>query len=121
VSYRTLISLAATAIVGMACVSTDAFAAYRGVRGGVYHGGVHRGAYVRPGVGIGVRPGVGVGAAAVGAAAVGAAAYDVSIAGAAYGAYQPSNYGYHYTAGCGYYPYNDFFGHIGLPGTWNPC
>jgi hypothetical protein len=78
-SYRTLISLTAAAIVGMACVSTDALA-YRGGRaggvhaGGVRVGGVHaggarygyhggyRGAYVGRGVA------VGVGAAAVGAA-----------------------------------------------------
>ena len=69
-SYRTLISVAAAAILGTACVSTDALAwrgggVYRGggVRvGGVYRGGVYRGAYVRRGVG------VGLGAAAVGAA-----------------------------------------------------
>ena len=56
-SLRTLISVAAAAILGVACVSTDAFA-YRAV----YRGGVYRGAYVRRGVG------VGLGAAAVGAA-----------------------------------------------------
>ena len=76
-SRRTLISLAASGIVGIACVatiSTDAFAYRRGVgvgrvgvgRAGVYHGGVYRGAAVRRGVA------VGVGAAAVGAAAAGA-------------------------------------------------
>jgi hypothetical protein len=72
-SYRTVISVAAAAILGIACVSTDALAwrggGYRagGVRvGGVYRGGVYRGAYVRRGVGVGV--GVGLGAAAVGAA-----------------------------------------------------
>jgi hypothetical protein len=83
-SLRTLISVAAAAILGVACVSTDAFAyraVYRGgaVRvGGVYRGGAYRGAYVRRGVG------VGLGAAAVGAAV--AAPY--------YG--RPL---------CGYYPY----------------
>src|ERR1700716_2455106 len=87
-SRRTLISLAASVIVGIACIatiSTDAFAYRRGVgvgRAGVYHGGVYRGGVYR---GAAVRRGVavGVGAAAVGAAAAGA-----------YGAYR-----------CGYYPY----------------
>ena len=69
-SRRTIISLAASIIVGIACiatVSTDAFA-YRadvgraGVgRAGVHHGGVHHGAAVRRGVA------VGAGAAAAGA------------------------------------------------------
>jgi hypothetical protein len=82
-SHRTVISLAAAAILGIACVSTDALA-YRGVRaagvhGGVYRGGVYRGAYVRRGVG------VGLGAAAVGAAV--AAPY------------------YYGRPQCGYYPY----------------
>ena len=87
-SRRTLMSLAASAIVGIvliATISTDAFAYRRGVgvgrvgvgRVGVYRGGVYRGAPVRRGVA------VGVGAAAVGAAAAGA-----------YGAQR-----------CGYYPY----------------
>jgi hypothetical protein len=87
-SPRTLISVAAAAILGIACVSTDALA-YRGVyraggvrvggvyRGGVYRGGVYRGAYVRRGVGLG--------AAAVGAAV--AAPY------------------YYGRPACGYYPY----------------
>jgi hypothetical protein len=94
-SHRTVVSLAASVIIGITCVatlSTDAFA-YRG-RAGVYHGGVHRagvyhgGAY-RGGVyrGAAVRRGVAVG---VGAAAVGAAAYG------AYGAYGAPR--------CGYYP-----------------
>jgi len=87
-SRRTLISLTASAIVGIVCIatiSTDASAYRRGVgvgrvgvhHGGVYRGGVYRGAAVRRGVA------VGVGAAAVGAGAAGA-----------YGAYR-----------CGYYPY----------------
>jgi hypothetical protein len=82
-SYRTVISLAAAAILGVACISTDAWA-YRGggARGGGrvggyhgggrvggYHGGARVGGYGRPGWGVGA----GVGAAAVGAAAVGAA------------------------------------------------
>jgi hypothetical protein len=81
-SRRTLISLAATAIVGIVCIatiSTDAFAYRRAVgvgRAGVYRGGVYRGAAVRRGVA------VGVGAAAVGAAAAGA----------------------YYAPRCGYYP-----------------
>ena len=76
-SRRTLISVAASVIVGIACIatiSTDAFAYRRGVgvgRAGVYHGGVYRGGVYR---GAAVRRGVavGVGAAAVGAAAAGA-------------------------------------------------
>ena len=87
-SRRTIFSLAASVIIGIACVatvSTDAFA-YRGGRAGVgraggYHGGAYHGAYR----GAAVRRGVAVG---VGAAAVGAAAYG------AYG-----------TQRCGYYPY----------------
>lgn len=90
-SRRTLISLAASAIVGIVCIatiSTDAFAYRRGVgvgRVGVHHGGVYRGGVYR---GAAVRRGVAVG---VGAAAVGAAAYG------AYGSYS--------APGCGYYPY----------------
>jgi hypothetical protein len=85
-SHRTLIALAASAIIGIGCIAmmpTDAFA--RGGRGGggVHHGGVHHAGVGHVGVGrVGVRPGVAVG---VGAAAVGAAA--------ARGAY------------CGYAPY----------------
>jgi len=98
-SRRTIVSLAASIIIGTACVatiSTDASAYYRrgvgvyhgGVyRGGVYRGGAYRGAYYRGGYYRGVAPGVAVGAA-VGAAAVGAAAA---------GAY--------YAPRCGYYPY----------------
>jgi hypothetical protein len=92
-SRRTLISVAASVIVGIACIatiSTDAFAYRRGVgvgRAGVYHGGVYRGGVYRGGVyrGAAVRRGVavGVGAAAVGAAAAGA----------------------YYAPRCGYYPY----------------
>ena len=97
-SRRTLISLAASVIVGIACVatvSTDAFAYRRGVavaRGGVYRGGVYRGGVARVGVyrggyyrGAPIARGVavGVGAAAVGAAAAGA----------------------YYAPRCGYYPY----------------
>jgi hypothetical protein len=83
-SYRTVISIAAAAILGIACVSTDALA-YRGVArvggvhvGGVYRGGAYHGAYVRRGVA------VGVGTAAVGAAVI-APRY--------------------YNSACGYYPY----------------
>ena len=98
-SRRTILSLAASAIIGIGVVgtiSTDASAYRAGVyRGGVHRGGVYRGGYYR-----GVRPGVavGIGAAAVGAAAVGAAA-----AGAHYGAPAPVGcpYGYYY-----YAPYN---------------
>jgi hypothetical protein len=87
-SHRTIVSLAASAIIGITCLvtlSTDAFA-YRG-RAGIYHGGVHRAGVYRGGVyrGAAVRRGVavGVGAAAVGAAAAGA----------------------YYAPRCGYYPY----------------
>lgn len=81
-SRRTIIALAASAVIGMGClatVSTDALA--RGARVGA--GAGHYGAGVgRPGVGVGA-PGVGVArapvrrgvAVGVGAAAVGAAAY----------------------------------------------
>ena len=89
-SYRTVISIATSAILGIACVSTDALAYRGGVRvggvraggvhvGGVYRGGAYRGAYVRRGMG------VGIGAAAVGAAMI-APRYYNSVA-------------------CGYYPY----------------
>jgi hypothetical protein len=69
-SYRTIISFATAAVIGISCISTEALA-YRG-RAGVYHGGVHRGGVYRGGVyrGAYVRRGVGVG---LGAAAVGAA------------------------------------------------
>jgi hypothetical protein len=83
-SYRTVISIAVTAIIGIACVSTDALAYRGGVRvggahvGGVYRGGAYRGTYVRRGVG------VGIGAAAVGAAVVAPHYYN--------------------RAACGYYP-----------------
>jgi len=96
-SRRAILSLAASAIIGigfLGTISTDASAYRAGVyRGGVYRGGVYRGGYYR-----GVRPGVavGIGAAAVGAAAVGAAA-----AGAYYGAPAGCPYGYYY-----YAPYN---------------
>jgi hypothetical protein len=84
-SYRIVISTLAAAILGIACISTDADARrgggvraggvhaggarVAGVRAGGarvgYRGGAYRGAYVRRGVG----------AAAVGAAAVGATRY----------------------------------------------
>jgi hypothetical protein len=87
-SHRSIISVAAAAILAIACVSTDALA-YRGGGGragvgrvggvhGGYHGGVYRGGYARRGWG------VGAGAAAVGAAI--AAPY------------------YYNSAQCGYYP-----------------
>jgi hypothetical protein len=84
-SLRVVISVAVVTVLGVASVSTEAFA-YRAVHrggavrvGGVYRGGAYRGAYVRPGVR------VGVGAAAVGAAV--AAPY------------------YYGRPACGYYPY----------------
>src|SRR2546421_10109843 len=74
-SRRTILSLAASVIIGIGFVgtiSTDASA----YRAGVYRGGVYRGGVYRGGVYRGVRPGVavGVGAAAGGAAPGGAAA-----------------------------------------------
>jgi hypothetical protein len=75
-SRRTIVSLAAFIIVGIACiatVSTDAFAYRAGVgragvgRAGIHHAGVHHhGAAVRRGAA------VGVGAASAGVAAAGA-------------------------------------------------
>ncbi len=88
-SHRSIISIAASAIIGIACVatvSTDALA-YRGGRVGVGRVGVHHAGVYRAPVRRGVRAGVAVG---VGAAAVGA--YG------AYGAYRAP-------AQCGYYPY----------------
>jgi hypothetical protein len=88
-SYRTITALAAVAILGIACISTEALArggaraggarvaGVHGVHGGVYRGGVYRGSYVRRGVGWGV------GAAAVGVGAAVTAPYRA----------------------CGYYPY----------------
>jgi hypothetical protein len=88
-SRRTIVSLAASVIIGTACVatiSTDASAYYRrGVgdyHGGVYRGGVYRGGYYR-GAPVARGVAIGVGAAAVGAAAAGA----------------------YYAPRCGYYPY----------------
>jgi hypothetical protein len=89
-AYRTILSIAAAAVFGIAGVSTDALAYYRGGgRVGGYHGayrGAWRGGYARPGWGVGV----GVGAAAIGAAAVGAAIAAPN---------------YYNTVTCGYYPY----------------
>src|SRR5215510_8515208 len=99
-SCRTILSLAATAVLttaGMSIVSTDALAragarvgvnhagvgavAHRGVYRSAYaNRGIYRGAYVRPGVA------VGVGAAALGAAAA-ARVYNYN-----YG-YGPTYYG----------------------------
>jgi len=75
-SYRTIASIAAAAILGIACVSTDAMAYRGGYRGGgVRVGGVHRGAYMGRGVG------VGIGAAAVGAAVVAPRYYNSAVCG----------------------------------------
>ena len=79
-SHRRITSLVVIAAMGIACISTDAFAA-RAARGGAVaaRGGYYGGRYYRPGVG----------AAAVGAAAVGAAAASP----------------YYYGTRCGYAPY----------------
>ena len=96
-SRRSVVSLAASVIIGSASIviiPNDATAySSRGIpiyqpgvnHGGVYRGGVYRGAYYRGGHYRGVAPGVALGAA-VGGAAVGAA-----------GAY--------YAPRCGYFPY----------------
>ncbi len=115
-SYRAVISIAAAAMLGIACVSTDAMArgggrgGFRGdhfggfhtgghgtgFRGAGFHGGAHaggvygrgyHGGYAGRNVNVGV--GVGGGAAAVGAAAVGAAALAPR---------------YYNSVGCGVYP-----------------
>ena len=110
-SRRTILALAASAVLGIGFMLTvsDEASAYRGggfraggVRaGGVravgVRGGVYRGGFYRPGVA------VGVGAAAVGAAAVGAAAAGAYYGPGYYGAAAPiaCGYGYYY-----YQPYN---------------
>ena len=122
-SYRTILSLAATAVLtiaGMSIVSTDALAragarvgvshARVGVHGVVAHRGVYRGAYVNGGIyrGAYVRPGVavGVGAAALGAAAAARAYnYNNGYASTYYddsGYYAQQPYGY-YQQPYGYY------------------
>jgi len=79
-SYRAVVSTVA-AILGIACISTDALAHRGGVRaggvhvGGVHRGGAYRGAYVRHGVG------VGIGAAAAGAAVIAPGYYNSAICG----------------------------------------
>ncbi len=96
-SRRTIVSLAAAALVGIVCaatISTDAFAQPRG-RVVVGRAGVAR---VHPGVG------VGLGAAALGAAALGAAAAGAAAA-APYGYPYAYPYAYPYRPACGYYPY----------------
>src|SRR6516162_9456746 len=93
-SRRTILSLAASAIIGIGLagtIATDASAYRAGVyRGGAYRGGVYRGGYYR-----GVRPGVAVGVAAAAGAYYGAPGY--------YGGAAPVGcpYGYYY-----YAPYN---------------
>jgi hypothetical protein len=121
-SYRTILSLAAAAVLSAACISTastDALAragARVGVhhaRVGVYHGGVarrgvYRGTYAHRGIyrGAYVRPGVAVGVATVGAAAARAYNYNYN-----YG-YGPSYYGdtgNYYQQPYGYYsPYRNW-------------
>jgi len=119
-SGRTLVSLSASLIVGIACVATaatDASAYRRGgaavARGGVHHAGVaragaYRGGVARAGVyrrGVYGAPVARAAAVGVGAAAVGAAAYGGY--GQYYSAPASSSYGYGYT--------NDL---VCQPGTW---
>jgi hypothetical protein len=121
-SYRTILSLAATAVLttaGMSIASTDALArggarvgARAGIHGTVAHRGVYRGAYANRGIyrGAYVRPGVavGVGAAALGAAAAAGAYYNnygyaTYYGDTGYGYYQQQPYGFGY--GSSAYPY----------------
>jgi hypothetical protein len=104
-SYRAVISMAAAAMLGIACVSTDAMArgGGRGAIRGDHFGGFHTGGHgvgfrggPRGGVGYGrgyrgVNAGrnINVGAGAVGATAVGAAALAPR---------------YYNSVGCGVYP-----------------
>jgi hypothetical protein len=111
-SYRSVVSLVAAAVFGIACISTDAMAFrgrvggagfHGGYRGGAYRGGAYRGGAYRGGAyayrggayrGGYWRPGAVAAGAAVGAAALGAAA--------------ASPYYYNYNSGggyCGYAPY----------------
>ena len=113
-SYRAIASLAAAAILGIACISTEALAYRGGVRaGGARVAGVHgayRGAYVRRGLG--------VGAAAVGVgAAIGTGAYYGGYYGTSpyYGTGYYGGTGPHY--GTGYYRLGGgLFGGCGLFG-----
>ena len=70
--YRTIMSMVAAAVLGIACVSTDALARGGARVGGAHVGGVHAGG-VHRGVGVVRHPvaAVGVGAAVRGAAQCG--------------------------------------------------
>jgi hypothetical protein len=86
-SHRQMVSLAAVAALGIACVSAEAFAAVRGAAGGgaavAHRGGVgvggaavgYRGGYYRPGVGLAAGAVVG-GAIAASQYGYGGYAYD---------------------------------------------
>jgi hypothetical protein len=99
--YRTTVSIAAAAILAVACVSTEAMAYRGGYRGGVRAVGVHRnyvgvGVHRGPTYNVGVyrggwRPGYAAGAAAAGAAVGAAAATSYS--------------NYYNSTQCGYAPY----------------
>jgi hypothetical protein len=94
-SYRTLLSIAAAAVLGIACASTDALARGGGHAGGAHAGGVHAGGVHAGGVhaggvhAAGVHRGVGVVHHPAAAVGVGAAVRG----------------GYYGSAACGYYPY----------------
>jgi len=117
-SIRRLISLAAVAALGIACVSADAFAARVAARGGAigvgggtlayrggvgYRGGLYGGGYYRPGLGL----------------AAGA------VVGGAIAASQPSygygGYGYGYGYGSGYYGDNPGYSYGSTNGYAGGC
>jgi hypothetical protein len=122
-SIRRVISLAAVAALGIACVSADAFAARVvarggavgirggavGVRGGAvayrgglgYRGGLYGGGYYRPGLGLAAGAVVGSAIAASQPADPGYCAYGNGY-GCGYGSGYGSNPGYSYASTTGY-------------------
>ncbi len=106
-SIHRIVSLAAVAALGIACVSADAFAARVVARGGVvgvrggalayrgglgYRGGLYDGGYYRPGLGLAA------GALAAGAIAASQPGYGYGGYGSGYG----YNSGYSYASTTGY-------------------
>jgi hypothetical protein len=113
-SIRRVISLAAVAALGIACVSADAFAARVTARGGAvavrggavgyrggavgYRGGLYGGGYYRPGLGLAAGAVVG-GAIAASQPGYGYGGYD---SGGGYGSGYGYNTGYSYASSSGY-------------------